>query len=131
MKITLERLFRQYFPVYINTINIFRPIKTWWKNRQTVKFPHIEFNIKKRTFDWVEENLYTWYWWDHITMWNFPNKWIIVLIDDVQYKYKFGLRELESVPFVLVRIFNWNFIIKLSAPNKSNDYIYYEQMKNI
>ena len=125
MKITLERLFRQYFPVYINTINI------WWKNRQTVKFPHIKFNIKKRTFDWVEENLYTWYWWDHITMWNFPKKWIIVLIDDVQYKYKFGLRELESVPFVLVRIFDWNFIIKLSAPNKSNDYIYYEQMKNI
>lgn len=121
--------FRKYCPIYINSLNIFRPLKTWWKNRDIARIPHIEFSLKRRPFDWVQENFYTWYWWDHITMWDFPHKWIIVLIDDVQYKYKFGLREMESIPFILIRMFGWNFMMKFSAPKNENNYQYWERLK--
>ena len=62
-------------------------------------------------------------------MWNFPHKWIIILIDDVQYKYRFGLREMESIPFILIRIFGWNFIMKFSSPKDEDNYQYWERLK--
>lgn len=121
--------FRKYCPIYINTLNIFRPLRTWWKNRNIAQIPHIKFLLKRRPFDWLQENFYTWYWWDHITIWNFPHKWIIILIDDVQYKYRFGLREMESIPFILIRMFGWNFIMKFSSPKSEDNYQYWERLK--
>ena len=122
-------LFRKYCPIYINTLNIFRPLRTWWKNRNIAQIPHIKFLLKRRPFDWLQENFYTWYRWDHITMWNCPHKWIIILIDDVQYKYRFGLREMEASPCILIRIFSWNFIMKFTSTKSEDNYQYWERLK--
>lgn len=129
------RIFKKYCPVYINTLNIFRPLKTWFYNLTnhwysvSHKFPHIKVQFKKRDFKWLVENFYTWYWWDHPHIWNFEKKWIIILIDDVQYKSTYGIRQLESVPFILVRMFGWNFIMKFNAPKNEDNYQYWEQFK--
>lgn len=129
--------FKRYFPIYINTLNIFRPLKTWSYNMyhhwytKSHKFPYIEIKINKRPFDWLCENFYTWYWWDHPTIWNFKKKWIIILIDDVQYKWKFGIREMESIPFILIRIFGYNLIVKFKDPENKNNYKYWESLDNI
>lgn len=121
--------FRKYFPIYINTLNIFRPLKTWWYNRNIASFPKLEYSFKRRTFDWLIENFYTWYWWDHPYIFNFKKKWIIIIIDDVQYKWKMGIRELESIPFILIRIFGYNLLLKFVAPNCESNYTYWEKLK--
>ena len=121
-------LFRKYFPIYINTLNIFRPFKTWLKNVDNAKFPSIEFTFHFGCFEWLKNNIYTWYWWDHPYIWNFKNKWILILIDDVQYKYTWGFKELESVPFIIIRIFGFNFIWELTSSDNKNIYEYWEKI---
>lgn len=126
--------FRKHFPIYIlpiyiNTLNIFRPLKTWWYNRNIASFPKLIFSFKRRPFDWLIENFYTWYWWDHPHIFNFKKKWIIIIIDDVRYKYKMGIRELESIPFILIRIFGYNLLIKFTAPKCESNYTYWEKLK--
>lgn len=126
--------FKKYFPIYINTINIFRPLRTWFYNivhhwySISHSFPKIKVQFNKRSFNWVVENFYTWYWWDHPTMWNFPKKWLIIIIDDVQYKHTYGIRQLESVPFVYIKIFKYNLLITFNAPKYENDYEYWERL---
>ena len=39
--------FRKYCPIYINTLNIFRPLRTWWKHRNIAQIPHIKFLLKE------------------------------------------------------------------------------------
>lgn len=118
--------FKKIFPIYINTLNIFRPFKTWWKNgcKSGWLKPKIVFN--NQGFEWAINNFYTWYWWDHPFIWNFHKKWLIVLIDDVQYKHTFGIKELESVPFIYIKIFCWNLLISFNAPAYYNKYYYWE-----
>lgn len=118
----MKDIFRKYFPIYINTFNILRPFKTWFHN--VIHYYHLsdhklKFNTccKKQDFEWLKENFYTWYWWDHPHIWNFEKKWIIIIFEDVQYKWKFGIRQLETCPFVLIRIGNWNLIITLNEKN--------------
>ena len=118
-------MFKKYFPIYINTLNIFTPFKTWFKHKDILKFPKIKFNFYKCPFKDFTNKFYTWYWWDHPYIWNFKKKWIIILIDDVQYKNTYGMQELESVPFIIIRIFNLNLIWKFKSPT-GNDYEYWE-----
>lgn len=128
-------LIKKYFPIYINTLNIFKPLKTWlyniflhWYNISH-KFPSIKFNFYHCSFEELTKKFYTWYWWDHPTIWNFPKKWLIIIIDDVQYKYTYGIRQLESVPFIFIRIFGYNLLITFNAPKYENDYEYWEHLK--
>lgn len=120
--------FKKYFPIYINTLNIFRPLKTWWRNKNSVRIPSINIKFNKKSFNWVVETFYTWYWWDHPTMWNFPKKWLIIIIDDVQYKYTYGIRQLESVPFVYIKILKYNLLITFNSPKYENIYEYWERL---
>lgn len=122
-------------PIYINTINIFRPLKTWlynillhWYNIPH-KFPSIKFKFYHCSFEELTKKFYTWYWWDHPYIWNFKKKWIIILIDDVQYKYTYRIKQLESVPFILIRICEYNLLIKFNAPKEYGNYEYWEKMK--
>ena len=119
---------KYYFPIYINTLNIFRPLKTWWKNRDHTLMPSVEFTYAICSFKCLEDYIYTWYWWDHPYIWNFKNKWILILIDDVQYKSKFGMKELESVPFIIIRIFGLNLVWQFNAPQYENNYEYWERL---
>lgn len=121
-------MFKKYFPIYINTLNIFKPFKTWFKHKDILKFPKIKFNFYKCPFKDFTNKFYTWYWWDHQYIWNFEKKWLIILIDDVQYKLKYGIIELESVPFIFIKIFNLHFLITLNSPN-DNNYQYWESFK--
>lgn len=123
--------FKKIFPIYVNTLSMLRPWRTWWLNRNTHHIPRLSMSLVKRTFDWIEENVYTWYWWDHLQEWRLDKKLILILIDDVQYKWTFDIRQLESMPFILIRIFNWNLIVKLEAPKGQNDFEYYESMDNL
>ena len=119
---------RKYIPIYINTFNIFKPLRTWLKNVDNAKFPSIEFTWAICSYKCLENYIYTWYWWDHPHIWNFENKWILIIIDDVQYKYTFGLRELESVPFIIIRIFGLNMVWQFNDPNDESNYEYWEKM---
>jgi len=119
---------RKHIPIYINTFNIFKPLRTWLKNVDNAKFPSIEFTWKICSYKCLENHIYTWYWWDHPHIWNFKNKWILIIIDDVQYKYTFGLRELESVPFIIIRIFGLNMVWQFNAPDNESNYAYWEKM---
>lgn len=119
---------KHYFPIYINTLNIFRPLKTWWKNRDHARMPSIEFTHAICSFKCLENYIYTWYWWEHPDIWNFKNKWLLIIIDDVQYKTKYGIRELESVPFIIIRIFGLNLVWKFNAPQYENNYGYWENL---
>lgn len=125
---TVVRLFRRISPIYINTLNVFQPLKTWWANHSTHKFPTISISVMWKPFNYVKDSLYTWYWWEHISKWNLNKKLLIVLIDDVQYKYTYGIRQLESIPFIFIKIFNFNLIIQFDAPKYENNYEYYESM---
>lgn len=121
-------------PIYINTLNIFRPLKTWFKNKiknHKLKFPNINIKCKLSNFDWIRENIYTWYWWEHEDIWDFKHKLILIIIDDVQYKYTYGIKMLESIPFIIIKIFNFNMIIKFKAPKYFDDYQYYESLRSI
>jgi hypothetical protein len=124
--------FNKYFPIYINTLNIFKPLKTWLYNIYLDIIPHNFLNIKfefyKGSFDIIKEKFYTWYWWDHPYIWNFNKKWIIILIDDVQYKYTYGMRQLESVPFIYIKLFKYNLLITFNAPKYFNNYEYWEKL---
>ena len=122
-------LIKKYFPFYINTLNIFRPLKTWWQNRNIAQIPKIKVLFNSESFKWVTENFYTWYWWDHPTIWNFSKKWLIVIIDDVQYKYTYRIRQLESIPFIFIRIFGYNLLITFNNPKYENNYEYWERLK--
>lgn len=127
MKLSLKKI----LPIYVNTLNVFTAWRTWWLNRHTHRIPRLDISLVKRPFDWIEENVYTWYWWDHLQEWRLDKKLILILIDDVQYKWTFDIRQLESMPFILIRIFNWNLIVKLEAPKRQNDFDYYESMDNL
>lgn len=128
-------IIKKYCPIYINTLNIFRPLETWlyniWHHKHDTSLKPLKINIqfKKRPFEWLMENFYTWYWWDHPHIWDFWRKWVIVIFSDVQYKYTYGLRELESVPFILVRIFGYNLLITFDAPKGEDKYKYWEKLK--
>ena len=116
------------FPIYINTLNIFRTIKTWWKHRKNYKFPKIDISCIKADFNTFKENFYTWYWWDHPYEWNFEKKKIIILIDDVQYTSRYGIDERESVPFRVGRFFNRNLLITFNSPDNRSNYEYWESL---
>lgn len=126
---------KKHSPIYINTLNIFRPFKTWLKNMfsnwtDIVHRPlDIQIYHNKESFDYVIHNFYTWYWWDHPWVYDFAHKRIIVIIDDVQYKYTFGLRELESVPFIFIRMFGHNLFIEFNAPRGFDNYEYWENLR--
>jgi len=118
---------RHLCPIYINTLNIFRPFKTWFSNVLNCWSiaPHrlkIGGFLKRKDFDWLEKNFYTWYWWDHPHIWNFKKKWIVIIFEDVQYKYKMGIREMETCPFILIRMFGWNLLLTLN----DRDYQFWE-----
>ena len=119
---------RKISPIYINTLNIFRPLKTWWKCKASTVFPTIKISFKIKKFNYLYEHFYTWYWWEHAYLWNFWKKPIIILIDDVFWKSTYGIVEYQQSPFILIRIFNFNLIIKfVSSPHIQND-IYWERM---
>lgn len=111
--------------IYINTLNIFKPWRTYWANRKHVQMPSITCRFFKSTFEELKQQHYTWFWWDN----DFSKTKLLVLIDDVFVKSKFGIIELEQVPFILVRIFNWNFLMKLKTPGCMNRYEYWENME--
>ena len=123
--------FKIICPIYINTFNIFRPLRTWYHNRNKARFPKIKFHCGIRSFECLENYIYTWYWWEHKYIWNFRNKWLLILIDDVQYKYTYGIRQLESIPFIIIKIFDFIFLWKFEAPNNENNYEYYERLNYI
>lgn len=120
---------KRKLPIYINTLNIFRVYKTWYVNRNKFKRPKIRIQTFKSDFWYLTKRLYTWYWWDHSEMYNFEHKKILILIDDVFYKYVYGIKMMEQVPFILIRIFNYNIIFKFKSPDLRDDYQYWETMK--
>lgn len=127
--INLINNLKKKFPIYINTLNIFRPLRTWYHNKNIARFPNIDFTYDICSFQCLEDYIYTWYWWDHRWMFDFPNKWLFILIDDVQYKYTYGIRQLESVPFIIIRIFNLTLVWKFIAPKHENNYEYWERLE--
>lgn len=124
---------KKSFPIYINTLNIFRPWRTWFYNvfirGKYYSTPVMKFETFKSSFTDLESKLYTWYWWEHVHRWDFKNKKVLVIIDDVFTKYKFSIHELEQVPFILIRIGQRNFIMKLKAPKWIDANFYWESMK--
>jgi len=119
--------FKKHCPIYVNTLNVFRPLKTWLKNRN-VNFPKISCQyVKISTIRDFEKVIYSWYLWDHSYEWEFDKKWLVILIDDVQYKYKFGRKELESVPFILIKFLKHCLVFKFNDPDGDN-YRYWESM---
>lgn len=120
--------FRKLSPIYINTLNIFRPLKTWWHCRTSFAFPHIHILFKIKDFNYLYKHFYTWYWWDHASLWNFWKKPIIILIDDVFWKSTYGIVEYQQSPFILIRIFNCNLIIKFDGHSNNRTDIYWEKM---
>lgn len=120
--------FRKLSPIYINTLNIFRPLKTWWHCRMSMPFPHIKISLNIKNFNYLYKHFYTWYWWEHASLWNFWKKIIIILIDDVFWKSTYGIVEYQQSPFILIRIFNCNLIIKFVSHSKDQTDIYWEKM---
>lgn len=130
--ISLKRILRHYCPVYINTLNIFKPFRTLMKNIKQVYhigIPHISLKFYNRSYRWLEENFYTWYFWDHPTIWNFKSKILLIIIDDVMYKTTFGLHEFQQSPFILIRFFNYNFIFQIKSPKGIDNYRFWENLK--
>lgn len=128
----LKKILRHYCPVYINTLNIFRPFRTLMKNIKQVYhigIPHISLKFYNRSYRWLEENFYTWYFWDHPSIWKFEHKILLIIIDDVMYKTTFKFNEFQQSPFILIRFFNYNLIIKINAPTGSNNYNFWESLK--
>ena len=120
---------KRNLPIYINTLNVFRVYKTWYANRNNFKCPKIHIQTFKSDFQHLIRKLYTWYWWEHNEMYDFEHKKILVLIDDVFYKYVYSIKMMEQVTFILIRIFNYNIIIKLKSPDLRDNYQYWEAMK--
>lgn len=125
----MVRWLKMVCPIYLNMLNVFKIFNTWWHHRSTHRFPHIRIQFVHCDWDWIVENLYCWWWWDKQYEWNFKNKLFLMIVDDVQYKNTFNIRQLESVPFILIKFFNWYFILRLEDPNQENDYQYWESMK--
>lgn len=120
--------FRKLCPIYISTLNIFRPLHTWWHNRMSYSPPHIKVSFSKTDFNYLYNNFYTWYWWETAFIWDFFKKSVIILIDDVFWKSTYGIVQYQQSPFILVRIFNYNMIIRFVAPNNMSNTEYWEKM---
>lgn len=126
----IKKTLRKYCPIYINTLNIFRPFKTLVRNIKYLKgIPRLSFKFYNRQYKWLEENFYTWYFWDHPSIWNFKRKILLILIDDVMYKTTFGLHEFQTTPFILIRFFNYNFIFQIKSPKGMDNYTFWESLK--
>ena len=91
--------------------------------------PRLSFKFYNRQYKWLEENFYTWYFWDHPSIWNFKSKILLILIDDVMYKTTFGLHEFQQSPFILIRFFNYNFIFQIKSPKGMDNYTFWESLK--
>lgn len=110
--------------IHINTLNLLKPWRTYRANKHLVKKPSISCKFFKSSFEELKRHHYTWFWWDN----DYTDTKLLVLIDDVFTKTKFGMIELEQVPFILIRLFKWNFLLKLEAPKNQDNYEYWENM---
>lgn len=109
-------------PIFINTLNIFAPIRTWWKGRKYFRFPSIKFRYGKAG------EVATSIW--HSSM--NRAKWFDLAFCDVFWKWKFDDSVFEAEPCINLILFNrWQFLWIFECPkvsyNKSN-YHYWESV---
>lgn len=103
-------------PIYIGTLNIFKPLKTWFSARKHFKKPHITFRCGKID-NIATGSIYN----DYFS--GRPN--FIMFFDaiDVEWKYKNEDISFESEPTIVLSLFNtWKFIWIFEAPTFENKY---------
>lgn len=109
-------------PIFINTLNIFAPLQTWWKARKYFRFPSIKFRYGKAgevaTSIWHGSN-------------NCANIFDLKFCD-VFWKWKFDDSVFEAEPCINLILFNrWQFLWIFGCPKVSyneNNYMYWESL---
>ena len=122
---TLQYYIRWYSPIYINTLNIFRPFKTLWKGRKIISKenrPHFKLTYGCITND--NSPIYSEYYWDGYFAKN--NKLFHCLITDIMWKTKFNIVEYEEPPRYHFVIFG-KYYLTISIEFKDN-YKEYERI---
>lgn len=109
-------------PIFINTLNIFKPLRTWWKARKYFRFPSIKFRYGKAGE--VASSIW------HSSM-NCA-EWFELKFCDVFWKRKYDNIVFEGEPCVNLILFNkWHLLWTFECPkvsyNESN-YMYWEAM---
>lgn len=109
-------------PIFINTLNVFKPIRTWWKARKYFRFPSIKFRYGKAgevaTSIWHGSNNRA--------------KWFDLNFCDVFWKMKFDNSVFEAEPCINLILFGkWQFLWIFGCPKVSyneNNYMYWEAL---
>ena len=109
-------------PIFINTLNIFKPLRTWWKARKYFRFPSIKFRYGNAGE--VASSIW------HSSM-NCA-KWFDLEFCDVFWKWKYDDSVFEAEPCISLILFNkWHLLWTFECPkvsyNKSN-YMYWEAL---
>lgn len=111
IKYKIGRWFYFNFPIYIGTLNIFRPFSTWFKVRKYFKMPHITFkcgNINNVYSHSLYNDRYE----------KSPNFILFFNNTDVEWKYKLSGITFECEPTAVLVLFNkWKFVWALEAPS--------------
>lgn len=118
---SLQYLIRWYSPIYLNTLNFLKPLKTLWLGRKILeKKPNIKIHIGKIQMG-TSAPIYSDYYWDG----NFYERNFIFhgLIQDVMWKTKYGMLEFEEPPrwhFIFFR--KWYITFSLEFENNYREY---------
>ena len=120
MKYSLQHYIRWKSPIYINTLNIFKPFETLKKAKDILTNSKYKVKIKKGKVGDTAP-IYTSYYWDG-DFWK--KNWLFhCLIEDVMWKSKYGMIEFEEPPrwhFVFFK--KWYLTISLEFDNNYREY---------
>ena len=110
-------------PIFVNTLNVFKPLRSWWSARKYFRFPSIKFMYGKID-DCLSGSIF------HSS--NNCAKWFDLRFCDVFWKWKYDDVRFEGEPCIKLDLFNkWKFLWIFECPNVSynrNNYMYWESL---